>query len=98
MFLPRDYSFFNRFKLFKSFLQVNMTGLTGHIEFDSMGFRTNFHLDIVELDQPGFVKVGSWDFPNGANYTRTFQEVKNQAVEGLKNKTLIVTFAFVSAR
>ncbi|KAF2346082.1 Ionotropic glutamate receptor L-glutamate and glycine-binding domain, partial [Trinorchestia longiramus] len=73
---------------------VNMTGLTGHIEFDSLGFRTNFDLDIVELDLQGFVPAGSWNLLQGANYTRTFQEVHDQAIRGLKNKTLIVSFAF----
>ena len=73
-----------------------MTGLTGRIEFDSLGFRTNFDLDIVELGLHGFKKVGSWSRATGANYTRTFTEVHNQAMIGLRNKTLIVSFAFVS--
>ena len=73
-----------------------MTGLTGHIEFDSLGFRTNFDLDIVELGLHGFKKVGTWNKVTGANYTRTFAEVHNQAVMGLRNKTLVVSFAFVS--
>ena len=34
-----------------------MSGLTGKINFDSRGFRTDFDLDIVELKKEGLVKV-----------------------------------------
>ena len=41
--------------------QVEMEGLTGQISFDSLGFRSNFNLDIVELKKEGLTKVGSWN-------------------------------------
>ena len=34
-----------------------MAGLTGPINFDARGFRTDFNLDIIELKQEGLVKV-----------------------------------------
>ena len=34
-----------------------MEGLTGPINFDARGFRTDFNLDIIELKQEGLVKV-----------------------------------------
>ena len=34
-----------------------MNGLTGPINFDARGFRTDFNLDIIELKQEGLVKV-----------------------------------------
>ena len=34
-----------------------MAGLTGPINFDARGFRTDFNLDIIELKQEGLVQV-----------------------------------------
>ena len=38
-------------------IKVQMEGLTGPINFDARGFRTDFNLDIIELKQEGLVKV-----------------------------------------
>ncbi|KAK7085548.1 hypothetical protein SK128_021964, partial [Halocaridina rubra] len=73
---------------------VKLPGLTGNIEFDSLGFRTDFSLDIIELGMPNLTKVGTWNKNTGANYTRTYQDTYKKIVDGLQNKTLIVSFAF----
>ncbi|RXG61714.1 Glutamate receptor ionotropic, kainate 2 [Armadillidium vulgare] len=75
---------------------VNISGLTGEVEFDSLGFRTNFELEIIELSIEGFTKVGTWSKKKGTNYTRTYQDIHNKTIEGLRNRTLIVSFAFNS--
>ncbi|XP_068239083.1 glutamate receptor ionotropic, kainate 2-like isoform X2 [Palaemon carinicauda] len=69
-------------------------GLTGAISFDPSGFRTDFWLDILELQRPGIVKVGYWHPSTGANFTRTNGEIPTNMMEGIQNKTLRVSMAF----
>ncbi|XP_069184022.1 glutamate receptor ionotropic, kainate 2 isoform X2 [Procambarus clarkii] len=71
-----------------------LQGLTGHIEFDALGFRTDFTLDIVELGMQNLTKVGTWNKKTGANYTRTYQETLKRGAFGLQNRTLTVSFAY----
>ncbi|XP_069976848.1 glutamate receptor ionotropic, kainate 2-like [Penaeus vannamei] len=73
---------------------VYFTGLTGFIKFDALGFRTDFALDIVELGMQNLTKAGTWRLDTGANYTRTFQETLKKVVDGLQNKTLVVSVAY----
>ncbi|XP_063982434.1 glutamate receptor ionotropic, kainate 1 isoform X2 [Diachasmimorpha longicaudata] len=71
---------------------VEMTGLTGLIKFDHQGFRSDFMLDIIELNsKEGLKKIGTWNSTEGVNFTRTFGDVYTQIVESLQNKTFIVT-------
>lgn len=72
-----------------------MEGLSGHLSFDSLGFRSDFDLDIVELKKDGLIKVGVWNRGAGANFTRNFTEVYTDIVESLHNKTLVVTTILV---
>ncbi|XP_053682747.1 glutamate receptor ionotropic, kainate 2-like [Sabethes cyaneus] len=66
-------------------------GITGPIIFDDDGRRTYFQLDIIELNQhEGFKKIATWDPRNGVNYTRSQEDVHQQIVESLQNKTFIV--------
>ena len=65
-----------------------MEGLTGQIAFDSLGFRSDFNLDIIELKKEGLVKVGTWNRSMGANFTRNYTESYMGIVTSLKNKTL----------
>ncbi|XP_039289562.1 glutamate receptor ionotropic, kainate 2 isoform X1 [Nilaparvata lugens] len=82
---PHGYSLINYMKI------VEMRGLTGVIKFDNQGFRSNFVLDIVELNKEGLSKIGTWNSSEGVNFTRTYGEVYTQIVESLQNKTFIVT-------
>ena len=68
-----------------------MEGLTGQIGFDSLGFRSDFNLDIIELKKEGLVKVGTWNRSMGANFTRNYTESYMGIVTSLKNKTLKIT-------
>ncbi|XP_071746528.1 glutamate receptor ionotropic, kainate 2 isoform X2 [Lepeophtheirus salmonis] len=70
---------------------VEAEGLTGKIQFDSEGFRSNFDLEIIELKKDGLNKVGVWNKETGANFTRNFTEAYSEIVESLHNKTLIIT-------
>lgn len=74
-----------------------MRGLTGVIKFDHQGFRSDFVLDIVELNsKEGLKKIGTWNSTEGVNFTRTYGDVYTQIVESLQNKTFIVTTILVS--
>lgn len=79
-------------------LQVEMDGLTGAIAFDSLGFRSDFVLEIVELKREGLVKVGSWNQGTGVNFTRNYTETSKEIEESLHNKTLKITTILVSQR
>jgi len=43
-------------------------GLTGRIKLNDFGFRTDFDLEIVELNNEGLRTTGSWDPMNGAQF------------------------------
>jgi len=74
-----------------------MTGLTGIIKFDHQGFRSDFVLDIIELNnKEGLKKIGTWNSTKGINFTRSYGDVYSQIVENLQNKTFIVTTLLVS--
>ena len=77
--------------LFFSALKVEMDGLTGRIKFDSLGFRTDFDLEIVELRKDGLFKVGTWNTLTGTNYTRNYTEAYSDVIESLGNRTLTIT-------
>ncbi|XP_011691570.1 PREDICTED: glutamate receptor ionotropic, kainate 2-like [Wasmannia auropunctata] len=83
---PHGYSLINYMKI------VEMTGLTGIIKFDHQGFRSDFVLDIIELNnKEGLKKIGTWNSTKGINFTRSYGDVYSQIVENLQNKTFIVT-------
>ncbi|EZA54440.1 Glutamate receptor, ionotropic kainate, partial [Ooceraea biroi] len=83
---PHGYSLINYMKI------VEMTGLTGIIKFDHQGFRSDFVLDIIELNsKEGLKKIGTWNSTKGINFTRSYGDVYTQIVENLQNKTFIVT-------
>ena len=71
--------------------EVEFTGLTGEIKFDSDGFRTSFPLDLMEKFHNRLKKTAIWTEAGGVNYTLTATEMIGQAVMKLQNKTLRVT-------
>jgi len=70
---------------------VDVVGLTGEIKFDPDGFRTNFHLDLMEKVRNRLKKSAIWTEAGGVNYTLTATEMVGQMVEKLQNKTLRIT-------
>ncbi|XP_043241156.1 glutamate receptor ionotropic, kainate 2-like isoform X2 [Amphibalanus amphitrite] len=63
----------------------NRNGLTGRIEFDTEGQRSQFSLDLLELSDSGLTERGTWT-PSGLNISK---RVAAAAKAG--NRTLIVT-------
>uniref|UniRef100_A0A7N6A969 Glutamate receptor n=1 Tax=Anabas testudineus TaxID=64144 RepID=A0A7N6A969_ANATE len=70
--------------------QVRLEGLTGHVQFDERGHRTNYTLTVMELSHTGPRKIGYWNekrgYVNTAVYRPTLEEFY-----GLQNRTYIVT-------
>jgi len=67
---------------------VEHFGLTGEIKFDADGFRTNFHLDLMEKYHNRMRKSAIWTEKGGVNYTLTANEMISFKLEKLANKTL----------
>uniref|UniRef100_A0A4W6G185 Glutamate receptor n=1 Tax=Lates calcarifer TaxID=8187 RepID=A0A4W6G185_LATCA len=68
---------------------VEYDGLTGHIEFNSKGQRTNYTLKILEKHPGGHKEIGIWYSNNTLAMNSTSLDLN--ASETLANKTLIVT-------
>lgn len=73
------------------FYQKTTEGMTGRIIFDYDGHRTNFYIEVLELNQEGFTKIATWDAITGINYTRSQSEVYSQITQSLHNKTVVVS-------
>ncbi|XP_030636891.1 glutamate receptor 1b [Chanos chanos] len=70
--------------------QVQLEGLTGHVQFNEKGHRTNFTVTVMEMAQTGPKKVGYWNENEKYVSTATFSHTLNETF-GLQNRTYIVT-------
>uniref|UniRef100_A0A3Q3K7W3 Glutamate receptor n=1 Tax=Monopterus albus TaxID=43700 RepID=A0A3Q3K7W3_MONAL len=70
--------------------QVRLEGLTGHVQFDERGHRTNYTLTVMELSHLGPRKIGYWNQKQGYVSTAVYRPVLEDFY-GLLNKTYIVT-------
>ena len=72
-------------------------GLTGMVQFDNEGLRTNIALDIMELSYNGLQRIGTWNSTenDGLKITRLLPLPSGQDSESLQNKTFIVLTALV---
>ncbi|XP_035383161.1 glutamate receptor 1b isoform X2 [Electrophorus electricus] len=70
--------------------QVQLEGLTGHVQFNEKGHRTNFTVSVMELGPNGPKKVGYWNENEKYVSTATSVHLLNITV-GLQNRTYIVT-------
>uniref|UniRef100_A0AAY4BEE8 Glutamate receptor 1-like n=1 Tax=Denticeps clupeoides TaxID=299321 RepID=A0AAY4BEE8_9TELE len=70
--------------------QVRFEGLTGHIQFNEKGHRTNFTVSVMELGPSGPKKVGYWNENEKYVSTATYSHTLNETF-GLQNRTYIVT-------
>ncbi|NXT16163.1 GRIK4 protein, partial [Prunella fulvescens] len=68
---------------------VELEGLTGHIEFNSKGQRSNYALKILQHTRGGFRQIGHWHVSEGLSMdNRIFS---SNISDSLFNTTLIVT-------
>ncbi|KAK1904303.1 Glutamate receptor 1, partial [Dissostichus eleginoides] len=75
--------------------QVRIDGLTGHIQFNEKGRRTNYTVSVMELAPSGPKKVGYWNEDEKYVTTASFMRGSNETY-GLQNRTYIVTTILVS--
>ncbi|KAK3551610.1 hypothetical protein QTP70_019754 [Hemibagrus guttatus] len=68
---------------------VEYDGLTGRVEFNSKGQRTNYTLHILEKHKSGHKQIGIWYSNNTLVMNSTTLDIS--VSESLANKTLIVT-------
>ncbi|CAL8109948.1 unnamed protein product [Orchesella dallaii] len=83
------YSIINYMKM------VQFQGLTGLIQFNTSGYRTDVQMDVVQLKQNGLRKIGTWDSKfvtkfNWAKQNATEETAQDDSID-LKNRTLTVT-------
>uniref|UniRef100_A0A8D3AFG6 Glutamate receptor n=1 Tax=Scophthalmus maximus TaxID=52904 RepID=A0A8D3AFG6_SCOMX len=70
--------------------QVRLEGLTGHVQFDERGHRTNYTLSVMELSHTGPRKIGYWNERRGYVNTAIYRPVVEEFY-GLQNRTYVVT-------
>lgn len=88
--LVGGYSFQNIMKTSKA------RGLTRDISFDHKGRRTEFTLDIVELDSAGLTKIGEWNATHRVTLARLKLPSSSAGDEGsLRNRSFVVLTALV---
>ncbi|XP_074833314.1 glutamate receptor ionotropic, kainate 4 [Carettochelys insculpta] len=68
---------------------VELEGLTGHIEFNSKGQRSNYALKILQYTRNGFRQIGHWHVSEGL--TMDNRIFSTNISDSLFNTTLIVT-------
>ncbi|XP_067420921.1 glutamate receptor ionotropic, kainate 4 isoform X1 [Emydura macquarii macquarii] len=68
---------------------VELEGLTGHIEFNSKGQRSNYALKILQYTRNGFRQIGRWHVSEGL--TMDNRIFSSNISDTLFNTTLIVT-------
>ncbi|XP_051505661.1 glutamate receptor 1-like isoform X2 [Myxocyprinus asiaticus] len=70
--------------------QVRIEGLTGHIQFNEKGRRTNYTVSVMELRPTGPKKVGYWNEDEKYVSTAAYIPGSNETY-GLQNRTYIFT-------
>lgn len=81
--------------------QIKYDGISGKIEFDNAGVRSNITADILELGENGLEKIGTW--MNGCIPAKRLKIQRQPAIpiqiepndNSLRNKTLRIITALV---
>ena len=67
-------------------------GLSGKVVFDTKGLRTEFYLNVMELQQGGLEPIGTWNAIDSLNLTRVVEETETgNPVNLMANKTFVFT-------
>ncbi|XP_026541660.1 glutamate receptor 1 isoform X3 [Notechis scutatus] len=70
--------------------KVRFEGLTGTVQFNEKGHRTNYTLHVIEMKHDGIRKIGYWNEDEKFVPTITDQQGSNETTT-LQNRTYIVT-------
>ncbi|KAK0092608.1 hypothetical protein PV326_001041 [Microctonus aethiopoides] len=74
---------------------VEMKGLTGLIKFHTNGFRSDFQLNIVRLEETGLRTIGTWNSTNSIEWLPEPPAKVAEGEEDLANKTFIVLISLL---
>merc|ERR1712128_279391 len=70
---------------------VVFVGLSGPIKFDTSGLRTQFAMDLMELQMTGLTKVGTWNTLDRLGSAREEEEkIDGGEVDPMANKTFVI--------
>ncbi|KAJ6667870.1 hypothetical protein lerEdw1_016191 [Lerista edwardsae] len=69
---------------------VRFEGLTGNVQFNEKGHRTNYTLHVIEMKHDGIRKIGYWNEDEKLVPTAVDQQGANETTN-LQNRTYIVT-------
>merc|ERR1712128_352916 len=70
---------------------VEFIGLSGPIKFDASGLRTQFAMDLMELQMTGLTKVGTWNTLDRLGSAREEEEkIDGGEVDPMANKTFVI--------
>merc|ERR1712128_228427 len=70
---------------------VEFIGLSGLIKFDASGLRTQFAMDLMELQMTGLTKVGTWNTLDRLGSAREEEEkIDGGEVDPMANKTFVI--------
>ncbi|XP_048453716.1 glutamate receptor 4 isoform X3 [Rhincodon typus] len=70
--------------------QVRIQGLTGNVQFDNYGRRTNFTIDVFELKSTGYRKIGYWSDADKLVLIQNEMMFPNDS-SAIENRTVYVT-------
>ena len=78
---------------------VEFIGLTGPIKFDTSGLRTQFELDLMELQVTGLERVGTWNSLDHLEAGRKQEDISGEKnSDPMANKTFVITTILVRLR
>ena len=78
---------------------VEFVGLSGPIKFDTSGLRTQFELDLMELQVTGLERVGTWNSLDHLEAGRKQEDISGEKnSDPMANKTFVITTILVRVR
>jgi len=70
---------------------VEFIGLSGPVNFDTSGLRTQFAMDLMELQMEGLTKIGTWNTLDRLGLSRVEEKAADGgAVHAMANKTFVI--------
>ncbi|TNM84470.1 glutamate receptor 1-like isoform X1 [Takifugu flavidus] len=70
--------------------QVRLDGLTGRVQFDERGHRTNYTVTVMELSLKGPRKIGYWNERRGYVHTAIYRPSMEE-FQPIQNRTYVIT-------
>uniref|UniRef100_A0A8V0YES9 Glutamate receptor n=1 Tax=Gallus gallus TaxID=9031 RepID=A0A8V0YES9_CHICK len=70
-------------------LKVQVQGMTGNIQFDTYGRRTNYTIDVYEMKASGSRKAGYWN--EYERFVPTLDQLPSNDTSSVENRTIVVT-------